>query len=86
MSVANLACSICRKEYENPDRLQGIIYGWLVLNVQNSENWESIACFLLNKADENGIELGEEIKQALSSRLDTAITGKFKAKAQKYLT
>lgn len=82
----NLACSICRNEYNDPEKLLGIIYNWLALPVNNSEKWEKIVCFLLKKAGEKGVKLGGEVDKLLSSRLETAVTNDFKEQAERYLS
>lgn len=86
MSVLNLAFSMCRKEYDIPERLPGLIYSWLALSVCNTENWEKIVCLLLKKARQYGTELGEEVEQILRVRSVEAVTEDFKAQAKQYLT
>lgn len=81
----NLACSICLKEYNNSEKLPWITYSWLALPVNNSEKWEKTVCFLLRRADEQGIKLGEEVDKLLSSRLETAVTEDFREQAESYL-
>ncbi len=85
MQAINLACSICKREYDIPERLPGILYSWLALSVKNTENWERAACTLLKKAGEDSIELGEEVRKILKSRLAGAVTEDFKARVHEYL-
>lgn len=86
MQVMNLAYSICRKEYDIPERLPGLVYNWLVLPVQNTANWENVVCSLLKKAEGTTTDLGEEVKNLLKLRLGNAVTEKFKVQVTNYLT
>lgn len=85
MQAINIAYSFGIKEYDVPDKLPGLIYGWLALSVSNFEDWERIVCFLLKKADDSKVILGEETKGMLSERLKTAVTEAFKSKVREYL-
>lgn len=78
IQVMNLAYSICRKEYNIAERLPGLVYSWLALPVQNTVNWEGMVCFLLKKAEEHTTDLGETVRKLLKSRLENALTEKFK--------
>lgn len=86
MPVMNLAYSICMKEYDIPSRLPGLVYSWLALSVQNTDHWERIVCFLLKKAENYKIKLGEEVENLLKSRLERAVTEKFRVQVNQYLT
>lgn len=83
--VMNLAYGMCIKEYDIPSRLPRLIYSWLALSVRNTDSWEIMVCFLLKKAKEYNSELGKEVEELLKSRLDGAVTEKFRDQVKKYL-
>lgn len=85
MPVMNLAYSMCRKEYDNSERLPGLVYGWLALPVRNTDKWEMALCLLLKKTEECEIELGDEVEKLLRSRLEEAVTERFKTWGNRYL-
>lgn len=86
LPVMNLAYSICKREYDVPERLPGLLYSWLVLPVHNTEDWENAVCFLLKKTADYAAEPGVEVKKILRSRLERAVTEKFKVRIGQYLT
>lgn len=85
ISVMNLAYAMCRKEYDIPERLPGLVYSWLALSVCNTKNWEKIVCLLLKKAEQYDARLGEEVEKILRTRLEEAITEDFKTQGERYL-
>lgn len=86
MSVMNLAYAMCRKEYEIPERLPGLVYSWLALPVHNTVKWENVVCILLKKVELYNAKLGREVEKLLCSRLEEAVTEDFKAQINLYLT
>lgn len=85
MQVMNLAYSICKREYNIPERLPGLLYSWLILPVQNTVGWENVVCSLLKKVEEYTVEPGKEVNKILKSRIEGAVTKKFKVQVNKYL-
>lgn len=86
MQALNLAYSFGTKEYDYPDKLPALVYGWLALPVNNFEDWEKVVGFLLKKADDGKVILGKETIGMISERLNKAVTEKFKKQASEYLS
>lgn len=78
MQTINVCFGVWNKEYENSDRLQGILYGWLTLCVQHSPQWEIVLCELLNQIKIKGLELDSEIRKKLLSLLEQPITAELR--------
>ena len=82
MQAINLAYKFGIKEYDNEERLPGLIYGWGSLPVPNTKEWEDGMSFLLKKAQEKSIVIGDEIRSVVSSRYEKAITDNFRSIAE----
>lgn len=86
MQFINLAYSISNHDYELPERLPSILYGWLALPVQNNESWEDFACFLFGNMKKMSLRPNAETIKILSDRMKDAVTDQFPEMARSFLT
>ena len=81
----NTVYSLLHKDFENADKVQGLLYGWLSLPVQNTSEWEKIALGCIQHAEKFGVKFGDEVKEVLSTKSEGAVTDDFKIALKRVL-
>ena len=74
MQTLNLCFGVWNREYEKPDKIQGIIYGWLTQCVQRSQQWEETLCVMLKQLKSANLEMDPEIRKLLPPLLEQPVS------------